>query len=95
MKNKSASMLVGTKIENTDSLISHLNIDSKYSVYKLSEEDLNNMGIRDIASNDEDGWYIIAYDVTGADVKIYNTEGIRVSDGTVKYCLDDIRDLSE
>ena len=53
------------------------------------------MGIRDITSNDEDGWYIIAYDVTGADVKIYNTEGIRVSDGTVKYCLDDIRDLSE
>ena len=95
MKNRSASMLVGTKIENTDSLVSHLNIDSKYSVYKLSEEDLNNMGIRDITSNDEDGWYIIAYDVTGADVKIYNTEGIRVSDGTVKYCLDDIRDLSE
>ena len=95
MKNKSASMLVGTKIENTDSLVSKFNIDSKYSVYKLSEEDLNNMGIKDVSSNDEDGWYIIAYDVTEAEVKIYNTEGITVSDGTTKYCLDDIRDLTE
>ena len=95
MKNKSASMLVGTKIENTDSLVSKFNIDSKYSVYKLSEEDLNNMGIKDISSNDEDGWYIIAYDVTEAEVKIYNTEGITVADGTTKYCLDDIRELTE
>lgn len=95
MKEKSASMLVGTKIENTDPLVSGLNIDAKYSVYKLSEENLKNMGIRDISSNDEDGWYIIAYDVVDANVKIYNTEGIKVSDGTIKYCLDDIRDLSE
>ena len=95
MKEASNSKLVGTKVENTDSLVSHLNIDSKYSVYKLSEEDLNNMGIRDIASNDEDGWYIIAYDVANADVKIYNTKGIQVSDGSTKYCLDDIRDLNE
>lgn len=95
MKNKSASMLVGTKIENTDSLVSGLNIDSKYSIYKLSEEDLKNMGIRDVSSNDKDGWYIIAYDVTNVDVKIYNTKGIRVSDGSTKYCLDDIRDLDE
>ena len=95
MKNKSASMLVGTKIENTDSLVSKFNIDSKYSVYKLSEEDLNNMGIKDVSSNDEDGWYIIAYDVTEAEVKIYNTEGITVADGTTKYCLDDIRELTE
>ncbi len=95
MKNKSTSMLVGTKIENTDALVSHLNIDSKYAVYKLSEEDLNNMGIKDVSSNDKDGWYIIAYDVTNAEVKIYNTEGITTADSVRRYCLDDIRDLTE
>ena len=95
MKNNSNSKLIGTKIENTDSLVSKLNIDSKYAVYKLSEDDLNNMGIKDVESNDEDGWYIIAYDVVDADVKVYNTEGITVSDGSTKYSLDDIRDLNE
>ena len=95
MKKNSASKLVGEKIDNTDPLVSKLNIDSKYAVYKLSETDLNNMGIRDVKSNDDDGWYIVAYDVSGIEVKVYNTEGITLSDGSTKYCLDDIRDVNE
>ena len=96
MKQNSESKLVGEKLDNADPIISTLNIDtSKYNAYKLSESVLEDMGIRDVDSNEQAGWYVIAYDVNDVEVKIYNTKGVQLSDGTVKYCLDDIRDVNE
>ena len=44
-------------------------------VYKLTTKNLENMGINNVESNDEEGWYIIVYDINNAEVEIYNTEG--------------------
>ena len=62
------------------------------NVYKLSTSDLKSMGINGVDSNDEDGWYVVVYDVENSKVKVYNTDGISDDSKQVKYCLDDIRD---
>ena len=50
------------------------------------------MGINGVDSNDEDGWYVVVYDVENSKVKVYNTKGISDGSQQVKYFLDDIRD---
>lgn len=104
MQTKANSMLEGegkgTKITSSDSLYSDLSaigveqeaIDNG-TVYKISTEDLSKMGISGVESDDEEGWYIVAYNITNSSAKIYNTTGIKSEDDTIKYCLDDIRDL--
>ena len=62
------------------------------NVYKLSTSDLKSMGINGVDSNDEDGWYVVVYDVENSKVKVYNTNGISDGSQQVKYFLDDIRD---
>ena len=61
------------------------------NVYKLSTSDLKSMGINGVDSNDEDGWYVVVYDVENSKVKVYNTNGISDGSQQVKYFLDDIR----
>ena len=61
-------------------------------MYKLSTSDLKSMGINGVDSNDEDGWYVVVYDVENSKVKVYNTNGISDGSQQVKYFLDDIRD---
>ena len=51
------------------------------------------MGINGVTSDDKEGWYVVAYDITNNSVKIYNTEGIVIDKNTIKYGLDEIRDL--
>ena len=33
------------------------------------------MGIHDVESNDEEGWYVIVYDLENATAEIYHTQG--------------------
>ncbi len=60
----------------------------KGKVYKLTTENLQNMGIQHVNSNDEDGWYIILYNLENATAEIYNTKGYEG-----KYSLTDIKEF--
>ena len=62
----------------------------KGKVYKLTTENLEKMGISDVISNNEDGWYIILYNIEETTAEIYNTVGYQG-----KYCLTDIEQIEE
>ncbi len=103
MQAKANSHLKGTVITKTsdtelaNKLINTIGISSadidNGLLYKLSTQDLKDMGINNVESDEEKGYYIVKYDKSNANVTIYNTEGFRLENGEVKYCLDDIRDI--
>ncbi len=86
--------LKGTIIEN----VNELNIgvekgmDELEIFCKLSTEDITNMGITNVSSDDKDGYYIIKYDIRNIGVEIYNTKGFKVENKTY-YSLTDIQNL--
>ena len=99
MKIKAQSELSGTDkgtlVEQSDSLVDDLlNIGISQSdidngnVYKLTTENLTNMGIKDVESNDEEGWYVIVYNINDTTAEIYNTMGFNGS-----YSLTDIEQI--
>ena len=102
MKEKSNSELEGegkgTKVITSSSISTELNIMgitseeiSNGNVYQISTTDLEKMGIKGVESSEKKGWYIVVYDITNSNVKIYNTKGIKTNNNETKYCLDDIR----
>ena len=104
MKTKATNALEGegkgTKITSSDAIyttLTSIGVEREAinngTVYKLSTDDLTKMGIKGVTSDDKEGWYIVAYDITNNSVKIYNTEGIETEKNIIKYGLDDIRDL--
>lgn len=100
MINKAKSELKGTPTTESDkSKLQEMGIDSSITnteyvyIYKLSTDDLREMGINDVDSDDTDGWYIVIYNIPDVSVKVYNTTGFEISDGNTKYGLDDIRDI--
>ena len=60
--------------------------------YKLSEQQLNEMGISKIKSNDNAGWYVIKYDVKKVEVDVYNTKGFE-NDKNYYYSLEELQNL--
>ncbi len=104
MKAKSNSELEGegkgTKVTSSSSIFQRLTsigISNEQinngCVFQLSTSDLDAMGIKNVDSDDENGWYIIVYDVANASAKIYNTMGIKINKDQVEYCLDNIRNV--
>ena len=100
MINKAKSELKGTPTTESDkSKLQEMGIDPSITnteyvyIYKLSTDDLREMGINDVDSDDTDGWYIVIYNIPDVSVKVYNTTGFEISDGNTKYGLDDIRDI--
>ena len=99
MKAKAQSELSGedkgTLVTASDSLASELgNIGisqediNNGNVYKLTTENLKKMGINDVESNDEEGWYVIVYNINDTTAEIYNTMGFQG-----KYSLTDIEQI--
>ena len=72
----------GTLVTTDDSIVNQLlsigirqeDINNG-NVYKLTTENLEKMGINDVESNDEEGWYIIVYNINDTTVEIYHTIG--------------------
>ncbi len=72
----------GTVVTSSDSLSSELvsigisqeDINAG-NVYKLTTENLEKMGIKDVESNDEEGWYVIVYNIDNTTAEIYHTMG--------------------
>lgn len=85
----------GTLVTSSDSIknqllnigISQEDIDNE-NVYKLTTENLKKMGINDVKSNDEEGWYVIVYNVDDTTAEIYHTMGYQG-----KYSLADIEQI--
>jgi Tfp pilus assembly protein PilE len=61
--------------------------------YKLTEDNLNDMGISNVKSNGQDGWYIIKYNIKDANVEVYYSKGFQ-KDGKTYYSLSEIENLS-
>lgn len=72
----------GTLVTSGDSIIDDLldmgirqeDIDNG-RVCKLTTENLKNMGINDVESNDKEGWYVIVYNIDDTTAEIYHTIG--------------------
>ena len=87
--------LKGEEIENINEFNIGIEkgIDELEVYYKLSTEDINNMGITNIKSDNKNGWYIVKYNIRNIEVEIYNTKGFRVDNKTY-YSLTDIQNLN-
>ena len=87
----------GTLVTSDDSIINQLlnigirqeDIDNE-KVYKLTTENLEKMGINDVQSNYEEGWYVIVYNIDETTAEIYHTVGYNG-----KYSLTDIEQIEE
>ena len=44
-------------------------------VFKLTTENLEKMGIHDVTSDSEDGWYVVVYNIDDTTAEIYHTIG--------------------
>ena len=99
MKEKAISELEGegkgTKVTTSSSISTELNIMgitseeiSNGNVYQISTTDLEKMGIKGVESSEKKGWYIVVYDITNSNVKIYNTKGHSVHDSEACSALN-------
>ena len=93
--------LKGTEIENIEDLDSKLSITSdKFKeekekmiyYYKLSTQDLEDMGIENVKSDEKNGEYIIKYDIKNIEIEIYNTQGFTNED-KYYYSLSELESL--
>lgn len=91
----------GTEVSTYNEMIGNMGItesqfqDEKSKLafyYKLSTQDLNDMGLTNVKSDEENGWYIIKYDIKGVEVEIYNDKGFE-NGGTNYYSLTDIEKI--
>lgn len=57
-------------------------------VYVLTTENLKNMGINDVESNEAEGWYVIVYNIDDTSAEIYNTIGYNG-----KYSLSELEEI--
>lgn len=68
------------------------NTDYTY-YYKLSNDDLTDMGLSNVKSDEKNGWYIIKYDLKNVEVEVYNTLGYE-RDGNKYFSLTELQNLN-
>lgn len=61
--------------------------------YRLSTQDLIDMGLTNVKSDEKNGYYIIKYDIKNVEVEIYNTAGFEKEESKY-YSLSEIQDLN-
>lgn len=69
------------------------NIKAYTYYYKLSNDDLTDMGLSNVKSDEKNGWYIIKYDLKNVEVEVYNTLGFE-RDGKKYYSLNELQNLN-
>ena len=60
--------------------------------YKLTKEDLEKMGLKEVKSDEKSGWYVIKYDIKSDKAEIYNLKGFE-KDDKIYYSLSKIENL--
>ena len=95
------SKLKGTEIENWEELDSKIGTTSEQFqeektnltfYYKLSTEDLKEIGIENVKSDKNNGEYIIKYYIKNVEIEIYNTQGFKNGE-EVYYSLNELENL--
>ena len=61
--------------------------------YFLSNNDLSDMGIGDIKSDDKSGIFVVKYDIDNNEIEVYNSKGYE-EDSKTYYSLTDIEKLN-
>lgn len=69
------------------------NIEAYTYYYKLSNDDLTDMGLSNVKSDEKNGWYIIKYDLKNVEVEVYNTLGYE-RDGNKYFSLTELQNLN-
>lgn len=88
---KAKEELKGNEIQKSDIDITISDKEGKYIYYyKLTEDQLKEIGLSDVKSNTQDGEYMVEYDLEKAQVEIYNTKGYEG-----KYSLTDIEKIEK
>lgn len=82
----------------TNNMSEYENIITKESsefvfYYKLSTQNLADIGITNVISDEENGWYIIKYDIKNLKVEIYNTKGFE-NEETKYYSLNELENIN-
>ena len=95
------SKLKGTEITSVSDLNSNFGITQEQFqqeqtnlifYYKLTKEDLEELGMCNEDSNNQKGGYIIKYDLKNMELEIYNTIGFKSGDKTY-YSLSELENL--
>lgn len=86
--NEAKKELKGIEITEADNINIELNDYNYY--YKLTEDNLKDMGLSNIKLSDTDELYIVKYDIQNAKVEVYNTKGYEG-----KYSLTDIEQIEK
>lgn len=68
------------------------NSEYKY-YYKLNTNNLADMGLSKVESDEINGWYIIKYDIKNLEIEIYNTVGFEI-DGFKYYTLTELQNVN-
>lgn len=98
---KAKESLKGTEVEDASEFFGNIGIteqelqEEKINLnfyYKLSTEDLKDIGLTNVKSDEKNGWYIIRYSISDSTVEIYNEKGFTKEDITY-YALSDIENL--
>ena len=95
--NKAKENLKGTEITDGNIFDGNINITTEQITqdntnyiyyYKLTTEDLEKMGLKNVESNDKKGWYIVKYDIKNDEAEIYNQKGFEKENKTYYYSYD-------
>lgn len=73
----------------------NLTNDNLYYIYyyKLNTNNLADMGLSKVESDEINGWYIIKYDIKNLEIEIYNTVGFEI-DGFKYYTLTELQNVN-
>lgn len=61
--------------------------------YKLDSQNLTDMGISNVKSDEKNGWYIIKYDIKNIEIEVYNTKGFENNE-TIYYSLTELQNIN-
>lgn len=93
--------LKGEEIIETSIFNGNLNITQEQLItdntnyiyyYKLTTENLSEIGITNVKSDEKDGWYIIKYDIKNIAIEVYNTLGFE-NEEIKYYSLNELQNI--
>lgn len=92
--NTAKSEFTGEEIVDGNIFNNNIKEDNKNNIYyyKLSTQNLIDMGLKNVKSDEKDGYYIVKYNLKESTIEIYNTEGFD-DEGNVVYSLTDIKQV--
>ena len=89
--NSAKAELKGAPVDKSNINITVPDKEGNYIFYyKLTNSDLEHLGITGVESDEENGEYIVEYDVENVEVEVYNTKGYNG-----KHSLTEIEQIEE